>query len=103
MASRSQSRILEMRTIPTTCTAIAEYATQNAGQLTAIEYAGGTTSLCLALNMAMEFDAAAQARYEAIYGEPWTALPMPGLDGGAEGSQPQLKSHAASTTQPTVR
>lgn len=41
---------------------------------------GSFTALALALNLAMECDPAAQERYAATYGEPWSPLPMPGAD-----------------------
>jgi hypothetical protein len=84
----------------TTTQTIAQYAASTRN-LTEVEYAGSTTSLCLALNLAMALDEAAQSRYEAIWGVAWSPLPMPGLD-LADGSQP-TNSTAASTTLPTVR
>lgn len=83
-----------------TTTAIAQYAATTRN-LTEVEYAGSTSTLTLALNLAMSMDAAAQARYLAIWGVEWTSLPMPGLD-LADGSQP-TNSTAESTTLPTVR
>jgi hypothetical protein len=83
-----------------TTTAIAQYAATTRN-LTAVEYAGCTSELALRLNVAMLLDDAAQARYAAIYGEPWTPLPMPGHESCSDSYAGN--STAESTTLATVR
>lgn len=80
----------------TTTQTIAQYAATTRN-LTQVEYAGKTSTLTLALNVAM-LDEAAQAAYQRIWGVAWEALPMPGID-----DERAQNSTAPTTEAPTVR